>query len=321
MTAPSEPEALVALVGPTAVGKTGLAVALAKDFDAEILSADSRQVYCGLDIGTAKPTQAERALAPHHVIDVAPADNTSFSLAVWREHADSALLDIAARQKRPWLAGGTGLYIQSIVDGLELPAVPPQPKLRAELECTVEQEGIDALFAHLLRLDPEAAARIDRRNPRRLIRALEVCIVSGRPFSAQRTRRPPPYPVLQIGLRTDRDRLYQRIDFRVDRMIADGFVDEVESLLAAGITTDLPSMQSAGYRQLAGYLHGECSLAEAIQQTMYNTHQLAKRQETWFRKLKGIEWIEIGTDAVASARERIEGFYRECKRQRTCLPP
>ena len=318
MTAPSEPEVLVALVGPTAVGKTGLAVALATDFDAEILSADSRQVYCGLDIGTAKPTQAECALAPHHVIDVVPADNTSFSLAVWREHVDSALLDIAARQKRPWLVGGTGLYIQSIVDGLELPAVPPQPKLRAELEHTLEQEGIDALGARLHSLDPVAAARIDRRNPRRLIRALEVCIVSGKPFSAQRTRRPPPYPVLQIGLRTDRDRLYQRIDRRVDRMIADGFVDEVERLLAAGITSDLPSMQSAGYRQLAGYLRGVCSLTEAIQQTKYATHQLAKRQETWFRKQKGIEWIEIGTDAVASARERIEGFYRACERRRRC---
>ena len=125
---------------------------------------------------------------------------------------------------------------------------------------------------------------------------------------------------MQIGLRTDRDRLYQRIDRRVDRMIADGFVDEVERLLAAGITTDLPSMQSAGYRQLAGYLHGECSLAEAIQQTKYATHQLAKRQETWFRKQKGIQWIEINADAVASAREQIQGFYRACERQRTCLP-
>ena len=321
MTARDAPAALVAIVGATVVGKTALAMALAAEFDAEIISADSRQVFCGLDIGTAKPTRTERMQVPHHVIDVAPADNTSFSVAVWRKHADSALLDIAARQKRPWLAGGTGLYVQSIVDGLELPAVPPQPKLRAELEHTIEQEGIDALFAHLLRLDPEAAARIDRRNPRRLIRALEVCIVSGKPFSAQRTRRPPPYPVLQIGLRTDRDRLYQRIDRRIDRMIADGFVDEVERLLAAGITTDLPSMQSAGYRQLAGYLHGECSLTEAIQQTKYATHQLAKRQETWFRKQKGIQWIEIGTDAVASARERIEGFYRACERRRTCLPP
>ncbi len=318
MTARDAPAALVAIVGATAVGKTGLAKALAAEFDAEIISADSRQVYCGLDIGTAKPTKTERLQVPHHGIDVAPADNTAFSLAVWREHVDSALLDIAARQKRPWLVGGTGLYIQSIVDGLELPAVPPQPKLRAELEHTLEQEGIDALGARLHSLDPVAAARIDRRNPRRLIRALEVCIVSGKPFSAQRTRRPPPYPVLQIGLRTDRDRLYQRIDFRVDRMIADGFVDEVERLLAAGITSDLPSMQSAGYRQLADYLHGECSLTEAIQQTKYATHQLAKRQETWFRKQKGIEWIEIGTDAVASARERIEGFYGACERRRRC---
>ncbi len=318
MTARDAPAALVAIVGATAVGKTALTMALAAEFDAEIISADSRQVFCGLDIGTAKPTKTERMQVPHHVIDVAPADYTSFSLAVWREHVDSALLDLAARQKRPWLVGGTGLYVQSIVDGLELPAVPPQPKLRAELEHTLEQEGIDALYAHLLRLDPEAAARIDRRNPRRLIRALEVCIVSGKPFSAQRTRRPPPYPVLQIGLRTDRDRLYQRIDCRVDRMIADGFVDEVERLLAAGITTDLPSMQSAGYRQLAGYLHGECSLTEAIQQTKYATHQLAKRQETWFRKQKGIQWMEIGIDTVVSVGEKIEEFYKECGRRCRC---
>ena len=320
MTAREAPAALVAIVGATAVGKTALAMALAAEFDAEIISADSRQVFCGLDIGTAKPNKTESMQVPHHVIDVTPADNPSFSLAVWRKHADSALPDLAARQKRPWLVGGTGLYIQSIVDGLELPAVPPQPKLRAELEQTLQDEGIDALFAQLKREDPVAAAQVDRRNPRRLIRALEVCIVTGKPFSAQRTRRPPPYPVLQIGLRTDRDRLYQHIDRRVDRMIADGFVDEVERLLAAGITTDLPSMQSAGYRQLAGYLHGVCSLTEATQQTKYATHQLAKRQETWFRKQNGIQWIELNADAVASARERIQGFYRACERQRTCLP-
>ena len=141
MTARDAPAALVAIVGATAVGKTALTMALAAEFDAEIISADSRQVFCGLDIGTAKPTKTERMQVPHHVIDVAPADNTSFSLAVWREHADSALLELAARQKRPWLVGGTGLYIQSIVDGLELPAVPPQPKLRAELEHTMQAGG------------------------------------------------------------------------------------------------------------------------------------------------------------------------------------
>ena len=312
MTARNSPDALVAIVGATAVGKTALAVALAAEFNAEIVSADSRQVYRGLDIGTAKPTIAERARVPHHVVDAIAADDASFSVAVWRERAESARQDILARGKRPWLVGGTGFYVQSLVDGLALPNVPPQPELRAELNDTLAQEGIDALFARLQRLDPLAAARIDRRNPRRLIRALEVCIVSGKPFSAQGGRRPPPYPVLQIGLHTDRDALYRRIDRRVDRMLANGFLTEVENLLAQGLTTDSPSMQSAGYRQLAAYLQGSCTLAEAIQQTKYATHQLAKRQETWFRKQKGIQWIEIGPNAVALAQERIERFYALC---------
>ncbi len=316
MSAVNSPESLVAIVGPTATGKTGLAVALAAEFAAEIISADSRQVYRGLDIGTAKPTVQERARAPHHVVNVVSADSTSFSVAVWRDHAERALENVAARGKRPWLVGGTGLYVQSLVDGLTFPDVPPQPELRAELERTMQEEGVDGLYAQLRDLDPAAAARIDRRNPRRLIRALEVCIVSGKPFSSQRTRCPPAYPVLQIGLRTDRDTLYRRIDERVDKMVADGFVEEVARLLAQGVSTDLPSMQSAGYGQLADYVHGKCSLAEALEQTRFATHQLAKRQETWFRKQKGIQWIEIGADAIESARKRIREFYRECERRR-----
>ena len=316
MSAVRFPEALVAIVGPTATGKTGLAVALAAEFAAEIISADSRQVYRGLDIGTAKPTAHERALAPHHVVDVVSADSTSFSVAVWRDHAERALENVAARGKRPWLVGGTGLYVQSLTEGLKFPDVPPQPELRAELERTMQEEGVDGLYTRLRDLDPAAAAGIDRRNPRRLIRALEVCLVSGKPFSAQRTRRPPAYPILQIGLRTNRDTLYRRIDERVDKMVADGFVEEVARLLAQGVGTELPSMQSAGYRQLADFVHGKCSLAEALEQTKFATHQLAKRQETWFRKQKGIQWIEIGADAVESARNRIEEFYRECERHR-----
>jgi len=312
MSAANPPEALIAIVGPTATGKTALAVALAAEFEAEIVSADSRQVYRGLDIGTAKPTTRERAQVPHHVVDVVPADKTSFSVAVWRDHAEEAVENVAARGKQPWVVGGTGLYIQSLVDGLTFPDVPPQPELRAELEADLEQKGVDGLYTRLRDLDPEAAVRIDRRNPRRLIRALEVCLVSGKPFSAQRKRCPPPYPVLQIGLRTDRETLYQRIDERVDKMVADGFVDEVKRLLDQGVTTELPSMQSAGYRQLAAYLQGCCTLAEAIQQTKYATHQLAKRQETWFRKQKGIQWIEIGPKTVALARERIGCFYALC---------
>lgn len=288
---------------------------MATEFSAEIISADSRQVYRGLDIGTAKPTAHERAQAPHHVVDEVPADNASFSVAVWRGHAERALENVAARRKQPWLVGGTGLYVQSLVDGLEFPDVPPQPQLRAELERTLQAEGIDALAARLQRLDSVAAAQIDLRNPRRLIRALEVCLVSGKPFSDQRERCPPPYPILQIGLRADRDTLYRRIDERVDKMIGDGFVEEVKRLLDQEIATELPCMQSAGYRQLAAHLQGCCTLVEAIQQTKHATHQLAKRQETWFRKQKGIQWIEIGADALEFARVRIEEFYRECERR------
>ena len=307
------PAALIAIVGATAVGKTGLAVALAAEFDAEVVSADSRQVYRGLDIGTAKPTPQERTRVRHHVIDVMPAHSTSFSVAVWREHAESAMQDIAARGKRPWLVGGTGLYVRSVVEGLELPDVPPQPVLRAEFEQTMREEGIEALATHLQRLDPAAAAQIDLRNPRRLMRALEVCIVSGKPFSTQRAKVTPPYPILQIGLRTDRDTLYERIDERVS--IKHGCLwirgRSLADCSPSGVTTtaSVPSMQSAGYRQLAAYLQGECTLDEAIQQTKYATHQLAKRQETWFRKQKGIQWVGLGPAFVASLREQIQAFY------------
>jgi tRNA dimethylallyltransferase len=305
------PKGLVAIVGATATGKTALAVELAPFFQAEVISADSRQVYRGMDIGTAKPTPEQRAQVPHHLINVVDPTDRSFSVAVWRRMAEVALADSVRRGKQPWLVGGTGLYIKALVDGLALPPVPPDPALRAHLEAVHRREGTAALWERLRALDPVAAATIDRHNPRRLIRALEVCLLSGRPVSEQRGRQPPSYPVLEIGLHLERAALYARIDARVEEIFATGLVREVERLLAAGCTQDLPSMQSPGYREVARYLAGEITLAEAKALTKQSTRQLAKRQLTWFRKDQRIQWIQAGPQASAVARELVRAFYAQ----------
>jgi tRNA dimethylallyltransferase len=270
---------LLVITGPTAVGKTAYAIELAQQLGGEIVSADSRQIYRGMDIGTAKPTPQEQAAAPHHLVDVVnPAQ--PFSLAEYQAAAYAAIDAIFARGKHPLLVGGTGLYIRAIVEGLRIPPAPPDPKLRRELEA---QDG-NMLYARLRELDPAAAERIAPRNVRRTIRALEVCLGTGQRFSELGQNSPPPYPVEITLLDMAREPLYARIDRRVDAMIERGLVDEVKRLADQGYSWDLPSMSGLGYKQIGDYLRGEVGLAQAIANIKFATHRFVRHQYAWFRR-------------------------------------
>ena len=266
-----------------------------------MVSADSRQIYREFDIGTAKPTLAERALVRHHLVDCVDPDSP-YSLADYQSDAYRALADITARGLTPLLVGGTGLYVRAVLDGLSIPRVPPDPELRAALEQRAAREGREVLHAELARLDPGAATSIDARNVRRVVRALEVCLLTGRPFSATGSAAPPPYRVLRIGLTASRDILYRRIDSRIDAQLAAGLVDEVRRLLAAGYLTASPAMSSLGYRELAAYLRGELSLDVAAERMKFETHRYVRQQYTWFRlDSPAIHWLDIATDVVPAA--------------------
>ncbi|HEY7348994.1 MAG TPA: tRNA (adenosine(37)-N6)-dimethylallyltransferase MiaA [Ktedonobacterales bacterium] len=291
MICPPPPIPLLALVGPTASGKTGLALRLALRLHGEIVSADSRQLYQGMDIGTAKPTSEERALVPHHLLDSITPD-TPYTLTQYQADAQAAIAAIHAREHLPLLVGGTGLYIRAVVDNLAIPEVPPQWELRRELEAQAAREGAAALHARLAALDPASAARIDPANTRRVIRALEVCMVTGKPFSALQGARPSPYRALLLGLTCERARLYARVDRRVDAMIAAGFVDEVRALVARGYDWRLPAMTSLGYGEMGVYLRGETSLEEAVERLKYHTHSYIRRQYSWFRADARIHWLD-----------------------------
>lgn len=293
-TASASSGPVVAIVGPTAVGKTTLSIYLAERLEGEIVSADSRLFYRGMDIGTAKPTPQERARVPHHLIDIADPDET-IGLAQFLQLAHAAIADIHRRGRLPFVVGGTGQYVRALLEGWTPPAVPPDPALRAQLEEEARREGPQALYARLAALDPEAAAKIDPRNVRRVIRALEVCLRTGRPFSAQRTLQPPPYRVLQIGLTMDRKALYARADARVDAMMRAGLAEEVRRLLEAGYTWDLPAMSGLGYIQFRPYFEGRATLEEVTAQIKRDTRRLIRHQYAWFRLSDPrIHWFDVG---------------------------
>jgi tRNA dimethylallyltransferase len=283
---PSTGEALIPLVvitGATAVGKTGLAIDLAKRLDGEIISADSRQVYRYMNIGTAKPTTEQRAEIPHHLLDVVDPDET-LSLSQYLELAIAATSDIHTRGKLPFLVGGTGQYVTALIEGWSVPKVAPNLALRAELEAYAAQHGAEALSERLRTVDPISAENIDHRNVRRIVRAIEVTMETGQPFSALQTKHPPPYHLMRYLLTMDRARLYERADHRVDGMIDSGFVDEVRWLLDHGYAPSLPSMSGLGYAELAGHLINGTSLDAAVKAIYIATHDFIRRQETWFRK-------------------------------------
>jgi len=288
------------------VGKTALSLHLAESLDGEIVSADSRLFYRGMDIGTAKPTPEERARVPHYLIDIAAPDET-VGLAEFQERAYSAIADIHARGKLPLLVGGTGQYVRAVVEGWRVPRVPPDTALRAELEAQAERDGATALHARLARLDPNAAKRIDPRNVRRVIRALEVCLITGRPISEQQRKRRPPYRILQIGLTMERAALYARADRRVEVMIAAGLEDEMRRLLEAGYGWDLPAMSGLGYVQFRPYFEGRATLEEVVAEIKRATRRFIRHQYNWFRlNDPAIRWFDV-TEATA---EEIEAVVR-----------
>ena len=275
-------EPFVCVVGPTAVGKTALAVELARRFDGEVVNADSRQVYRGMTIGTAKPTEAERAAVPHHLVDILGLPE-SFGLGLFLEYAANALRDIRGRGLLPVVCGGTGQYVWALAEGQRLAAVPPDPEFRAELEVKAEREGGEALHKRLAAIDPDRAAVLDARNVRRVIRALEIHHATGRLPSELQPSATSAGNALVLGLTMPRDVLYRRIDERVNRMMADGFLREVEDLRAAGFPMNTGPLNSPGYRELGQYLDGELSLEEAVAGTKTKTHRLARRQYAWFK--------------------------------------
>jgi tRNA dimethylallyltransferase len=294
----ARPRSLVALVGPTAIGKTALSIAFAqmwqceRDQPVEVISADSRQVYRGLDIGTAKPSVAERHGVPHHLIDlIDPSDD--FTLADFQDRAYAAIDDVLDRGELPLLVGGTGLYDRAVVDGIQLPRVPPDRQLRAELESLSLIAGFEALHRQLAHVDPVAAGRIDPRNVRRVVRALEVTLVTGRPFSESAIRQPR-YAVCKVGLTLERAQLYRRIDARVDTQVAAGLLEETRSALERGCAPTRPALAGFGYRQMVDVIEGRLSLTEAIQRYKYETHRFARQQYTWFRlDDPSIVWLTV----------------------------
>ena len=283
---------LVVIVGPTAVGKTELALRLVESLNGEIVSADSRLFYRGMDIGTAKPTPAELERVPHHLIDVADPDET-WSLGLFQQRAREAIGAIHARGRLPFLVGGTGQYVRAVTRGWSPPEVEADPRLRAILEGLAAERGRDWLYQRLSRLDPPAAGIIDPRNLRRTVRALEVILTTGRPFSDQRGQEESTFDELILGLRRPRSELYARIDTRIETMFEEGLLEEVKSLLAKGYSPDLPSMSGIGYRECCRVLQGELSMAEAKALMRRSTRAFVRRQSNWFKESDpGIHWLE-----------------------------
>lgn len=302
-------QALVVLLGQTAVGKTALSLKLAQELKGEIISADSRLFYRGMDIGTAKPTPEEQGQVPHHLIDLCQPDET-ITLGDYQRRAYQTIEYVLANGRLPILVGGTGQYVKAVVEGWGIPKVPPHPKLRAALAQLPGPE----LARWLAALDPEAAQKHDPRNLRRVIRALEVTLVAGRPISELQRKTPPPYRICQIGLTRPREELYARIDSRVDQMMANGLLDELNTLRDLGYGRSLPSMSGLGYRQLWAYLDGEMNLDEAIERIKFETHRFARHQANWFSKDDPtITWFEMKDGVETAVLQYLTRWLKEGK--------
>jgi tRNA dimethylallyltransferase len=296
---------LILIVGPTAVGKTELALQLAERLNGEIVSADSRLFYRGMDIGTAKPSRAEQAHVPHHLIDIANPDEI-LSLAVFQQKAHEVIADIHARKKLPLLVGGTGQYVRAVTEGWTPPEVKPDEHLRSELEKQKEENGIYWLHEKLKELDPVAAEKIDARNFRRTIRALEVIMTTGKKFSEQRGQSDSPYHLITIGLIRPRVELYARVDERIDSMFANGFLNEVKSLLASGYSPSLPTMSAIGYRECIEVLEGKIKVEEAKQAIGRMTRIFVRRQANWFKESDpNIHWYRVKDGVVDEIEKNI----------------
>ncbi len=301
---------LVAIVGPTGIGKSRLALHLAGLFNGEIVSADSRQVYRYLDIGTDKPRPPELSRIPHHLIDIINPDD-DFSLAQYQALAYQAIESIQQHHKLPFLVGGSGLYVWAVLEGWQIPGVSPDPEFRYNLEKRAYDAGIDELYQELVRVDSEVAQKIDRRNVRRVIRALEVYEKTKTPFSRLGYKQAPAFNSFIIGLTADRAEVYRRIDQRVDEMVARGLVTEVENLLKMGYDGSLPAMSGIGYRQIGQFLRGELTLPAAKQRIKSETHRFVRHQYAWFRlKDTRIHWFDLQHQEDAEIERTLAEFLK-----------
>ena len=289
---------LIVIVGPTAVGKTSVSIDLAEQLDGEIVSADSRLLYRGMDIGTAKPTSEEMRDVPHHLIDVAEPYET-WSLAVYQRNAYRVIDEIHARGKLPILVGGTGQYVRAIIEGWRIPPQAPDYGLREALNRWAEEIGAEAFHRRLATLDREAAEKIDYRNVRRVVRAMEVTLKTGERFSDLRRKQECSYRPIILGVSRSREELYQRIDQRIDLMLEAGLVEEISGLLEAGFATDLPTMSAIGYGEIIQYLQGEITLEEAVALIRRNTRIFVRRQANWFKPSDPrIHWFDADDELL-----------------------
>jgi tRNA dimethylallyltransferase len=298
---------VVAIVGATATGKSALALELAVAHSGEIVSVDSRLLYRGMDIGTAKPTSAERSRVAHHLIDVADPDET-WSLTRYQEAVYQVVPQVFARGHLPILVGGTGQYMRAVLEGWNPPEKAFDPAIRARLEAEAEAGRGEALVARLEQVDPASAARIDPRNLRRVVRALEVYEASGVPASDQGGRKGVPFDSVRLGLALPRLQLYEKIDRRIDGMIEAGLVDEVRRLLEGGYDRNLPSMSAIGYREIAAHLAGEITLDDAVQRMRRATRKFVRHQANWFRETDpAIRWFRPTVGYETSVVEWVSG--------------
>jgi tRNA dimethylallyltransferase len=308
MSSPNQILPLVVIIGPTAVGKTDLAIQLASSLNGEIISADSRLFYRGMNIGTAKPTLEDLRLIQHHLIDVADPDDT-WSLALFQQNAQAIIASLHAKNKLPFLVGGTGQYIRAVAQGWTPPEVQPDPRLRSVLENLATEHSPIWLHNRLRLLDPVSAEKIDGRNLRRIIRALEVILTSGKPFSTQKGISASPYHLITVGLKRPRPELYARIDERIEMMFANGLVDEANTLLKQGYSAELPSMSAIGYREAIAVAQHRMSTDEAKMLMKRATRVFVRRQGNWFKEDDPqIKWFDMASDV----QEAIQGYIKEC---------
>jgi tRNA dimethylallyltransferase len=288
----SQPPLLI-ILGPTAIGKTDLAIHIAQQLGGEIIGADSRQVYKYMNIGTATPTPQQQQQAPHHLISFLPPDD-NLTLAEYQDRAYEKIEAVTDRDNLPLLVGGTGQYITAVEEGWSIPRVPPNIELRNELEAYADEHGNEAFHARLAKVDPAAAEKIHPNNVRRVVRAMEVYLETGTPITVLQQKEPPPYRIRVIGLRLERDLLYERADRRVHQMIDAGFIDEVQNLLDMGYDPGLPALSALGYREIVAYLNDDISLDETVELIQNSTHDFIRSQEVWFRGHdNGILWHNV----------------------------
>ncbi len=314
----SNPIGLVVVIGATATGKTSLGIEISRRFNGEVVNADSRLFYRGMDIGTAKPDQSERRDVVHHLIDILD-PHQAYSLSEFLKDARAEILNIANREKLPIIVGGSGQYVWGLLEGWEVPNIPPNPELREKLEAQLRDEGVKALQGRLYATGARGVENVEIQNPRRLIRAIERAEATGDAMGGASKRAEPPYDALVVGLNAPRELLHARVEKRVDDMFAAGWRDEVKRLIARGVTRDMPSMSAIGYRQLIEHIEGRIDDSKMREEILIGNHRLIGTQNNWFKmRDERISWIEITDgDHVDKAIELVDEWLS--KRSELCV--